>query len=141
MRAFPVGPGFNASCGLSRILLHWLKRGLTRSELQARAEILDKIYVTTIAAYDGDGQRNSSVARAQSANDCCIGPDLSLLLHQGCWDLTRPLRALASLIVGITTVIGMIVYQHYSREPPTDAFTAALTVAATILAWAVTGLE
>jgi ABC-type tungstate transport system substrate-binding protein len=55
--------------------------------------------------------------------------------------MTRPLRALASLIVGITTVIGMIVYQHYSREPPTDAFTAALTVAATILAWAVTGLE
>jgi hypothetical protein len=45
--------------------------------------------------------------------------------------MTRPLRALASLIVGITTVIGMIVYQHYSREPPTDAFTAALTVAAT----------
>jgi ABC-type tungstate transport system substrate-binding protein len=55
--------------------------------------------------------------------------------------MTRPLRALASLIVGITTVIGMIVYQHYSREPPIDAFTAALTMAATILAWVVTGLE
>jgi hypothetical protein len=52
--------------------------------------------------------------------------------------MTRPLRALVSLIVGITTVIGMIVYQHYSREPPT---TAALTMAATILAWVVTGLE
>jgi ABC-type tungstate transport system substrate-binding protein len=55
--------------------------------------------------------------------------------------MTRPLRALVSLLVGITTVVGMMVYQHYSREPPTDAFTAALTVAATILAWAVTGLE
>jgi hypothetical protein len=55
--------------------------------------------------------------------------------------MTKPLRALASLIVGITTVIGMMRYQHYSREPPTDIFTAALTMAATILAWVVTGLE
>jgi ABC-type tungstate transport system substrate-binding protein len=55
--------------------------------------------------------------------------------------MTRPLRALASLLVGITTVVGMMVYQHYSREPPTDIFTAALTMAATILAWVVTGLE
>jgi hypothetical protein len=55
--------------------------------------------------------------------------------------MPRPLRALASLIVGITTVIGMMVYQHYSREPPTDAFAAAVTMAATILAWLVTGLE
>jgi ABC-type Fe3+-siderophore transport system permease subunit len=55
--------------------------------------------------------------------------------------MTRPLRALASLLVGIATVIGMIVYQHYSREPPTDVFTAAVTMAATILAWVVTSLE
>jgi hypothetical protein len=55
--------------------------------------------------------------------------------------MIRPLRALASLLVGITTVVGMIVYQHYSREPPTDVVTAAVTMAATILAWVVTGLE
>ena len=54
--------------------------------------------------------------------------------------MTRPLRALA-LIVGLTTVVGMIVYQHYSREPPSDAFTVAITTAASILAWLVTGLE
>jgi ABC-type Fe3+-siderophore transport system permease subunit len=41
--------------------------------------------------------------------------------------MTRPLRALASLLVGIATVVGMIVYQHYSREPLTDVFTAAVT--------------
>ena len=55
--------------------------------------------------------------------------------------MTMPLRALASLIVGLTTVVGMIVYQHYSREPPSDAFTVAITTAASILAWLVTGLE
>ena len=55
--------------------------------------------------------------------------------------MPRPLRALASLIVGITTVIGMMVYQHYSREPATDVFAVAVTTAATILAWLVTGLE
>ena len=55
--------------------------------------------------------------------------------------MPRPLRGLASLIVGITTVMGMMVYQHYSREPPTDVFAAAVTTAATILAWVVTGLE
>ena len=55
--------------------------------------------------------------------------------------MSRPLRALTSLLVGITTVVGMIVYQHYSREPPTDVFTAAVAMAGTILAWVVTGLE
>jgi phage terminase large subunit-like protein len=55
--------------------------------------------------------------------------------------MTRPLRALASLLVAIATVVGMIVYQHYSREPPTDVFTAAVTMAATILTWMVTSLE
>jgi len=55
--------------------------------------------------------------------------------------MTRSLRALASLFVGISTVVGMIVYQRYSREPPTDLFTAAVTMAATILAWVVTSLE
>jgi hypothetical protein len=55
--------------------------------------------------------------------------------------MTRPIRALASLIVGLTTVVGMVVYQHYSREPPSDAFTIAVTTAASILAWLVTGLE
>jgi multisubunit Na+/H+ antiporter MnhB subunit len=53
--------------------------------------------------------------------------------------MTRPIRALASLIVGLTTVVGMVVYQHYSREPPSGAFTAAVTTAASILAWLVTG--
>jgi hypothetical protein len=55
--------------------------------------------------------------------------------------MTKPLRALASLIVGLTTVVGMFVYQHYSREPPSDTFTVAVTTAASILAWLVTGLE
>jgi hypothetical protein len=55
--------------------------------------------------------------------------------------MTSPLRALASLIVGLTTVVGMVVYQHYSREPPSDGVTVAVTTAASILAWLVTGLE
>jgi phosphate starvation-inducible membrane PsiE len=62
-------------------------------------------------------------------------------LHCHSCPMIRPLRALASLLVGITTVVGMIVYEHYSREPPTDIFTAALAIAATILTWVVTGLE
>jgi ABC-type Fe3+-siderophore transport system permease subunit len=55
--------------------------------------------------------------------------------------MNSSLRALTALIVGATTVVGMVVYQHYSREPPSDAFTAAVTTAASILAWLVTGLE
>jgi hypothetical protein len=55
--------------------------------------------------------------------------------------MTRPFRALASLIVGLTTAVGMVVYQHYSREPPSNAFTMAVTTAASILAWLVTTLE
>jgi len=61
-----------------------------------------------------------------------------------CYDrrmMPRPLRALASLIVGITAVIGMMVYQLYSREPPTDVFAVAVATAATILTWVMTGLE
>jgi hypothetical protein len=55
--------------------------------------------------------------------------------------MTRPLRALASLIVGITTVVGMMMYRRYSVEPPTDLFTSAVTVAAIIVAWLVIGFE
>ncbi len=55
--------------------------------------------------------------------------------------MSRSLRALASLTVGIMTVVGMLAYQHYSREPPTGTFTAAVTTAASVLAWLVTGLE
>jgi hypothetical protein len=55
--------------------------------------------------------------------------------------MTSPLRALASLIVGLMTVVGMVVYQHYSREPPSDGITVAVTAAASSLAWLVTGLE
>jgi hypothetical protein len=55
--------------------------------------------------------------------------------------MPRRLRALASLIVGIITVLGIIVYQHYSREPPTDIFAATVTMAASILARVVTGAE
>jgi nicotinamide riboside transporter PnuC len=55
--------------------------------------------------------------------------------------MTSGLRALASLIVGLMTVVGMVVYQHYSREPPSDGVTVAVTTAASILAWLVTGLE
>jgi hypothetical protein len=35
----------------------------------------------------------------------------------------------------------MVVYQHYSREPPSNAFTVAVTMGASILAWLVTALE
>jgi hypothetical protein len=55
--------------------------------------------------------------------------------------MSRPLRALASLITAFTTVIGIAVYQHYSREPPSDAFAVAVTMAASVLAWLATGLE
>jgi hypothetical protein len=55
--------------------------------------------------------------------------------------MTGPLRALASLIVGLMTMVGMVVYQHYSREPPSDATTVALAAAASFLAWLVTVLE
>lgn len=55
--------------------------------------------------------------------------------------MTNRLRALAALIVALTTVLGMIVYQHYSRQPPSDSVTVAITAAASILAWLVTGLE
>jgi hypothetical protein len=51
------------------------------------------------------------------------------------------LRALTSLIVGVTTVVGMAVYQHYSREPPSDTFAMPVTMAASILAWLVTELD
>jgi hypothetical protein len=37
--------------------------------------------------------------------------------------------------------MGMMVYQHYSLEPPTDVLAAAVTSAAAILVWVVTGLE
>jgi hypothetical protein len=55
--------------------------------------------------------------------------------------MTRPFRAFASLIVGLTTAVGLVVYQHYSREPPSNAFTVAVTMAASVLAWLVTALE
>jgi len=55
--------------------------------------------------------------------------------------MTSPLRALGSLIVGLMTVVGVVIYQHYSREPPSHGVTAAVTTAASILAWLVTGLE
>jgi hypothetical protein len=41
-------------------------------------------------------------------------------------------RALASLITAFTTVIGMAVYQHYSREPPSETFAVAVTMAASV---------
>jgi hypothetical protein len=55
--------------------------------------------------------------------------------------MARSLRALVSLIVGLTTAVGMVVYQHYSRDPPSNAFTVAVTMGASILAWLVTALE
>jgi ABC-type Fe3+-siderophore transport system permease subunit len=55
--------------------------------------------------------------------------------------MIRPLRAVASMIVGLTTAVGMVVYQHYSREPPSNAFIVAVTMGASILAWLVTALE
>jgi hypothetical protein len=55
--------------------------------------------------------------------------------------MTDRLRALATLIVALTTALGMIVYQHYSRQPPSDSVTVAVTAGASILAWLVTGLE
>jgi hypothetical protein len=55
--------------------------------------------------------------------------------------MSRPLRALASLITAFTTVIAMAVYQRYSREPPSDMFAVAVTMAGSVLAWLVTGLD
>jgi hypothetical protein len=55
--------------------------------------------------------------------------------------MSQPLRALASLITAFMTVIGITVYQRYSREPPSDTFAVAVTMAASILAWLVTGLD
>ncbi len=47
----------------------------------------------------------------------------------------------ASVIVGMMTVAGMVLYQHYSREPPNGTFTAVVTTAAALLTWLVTGLD
>jgi hypothetical protein len=56
--------------------------------------------------------------------------------------MSRPLRALASTIVGITTIVGIVVYEHYSvDDSPGGAFTMAVAAAAMILTWLVTGLE
>jgi ABC-type Fe3+-siderophore transport system permease subunit len=55
--------------------------------------------------------------------------------------MTGSFRALASLIVGLMTAVGLVVYQHYSREPPSNAFTVGVTMGASILAWLVTALE
>ena len=52
------------------------------------------------------------------------------------------LRALASVVVGIATVVGIVVYEHYSiDEPPSDSFTAAVATAAALLTWLVTALD
>jgi len=51
------------------------------------------------------------------------------------------LRALTSLIVGATTMVGMVMYYLKFRPPPSDAFAVAVMAAASILAWLVTGLE
>jgi hypothetical protein len=55
--------------------------------------------------------------------------------------MSRPLRALASLITAFMTVIRMTIYQHYSREPPSDTFAVAVTMAPSVLAWVMTGLD
>ena len=56
--------------------------------------------------------------------------------------MTRPLRALASVVVGIATAVGIVVYEHYSiDEPPSDSFTAAVATAAALLTWLVTALD
>ncbi len=55
--------------------------------------------------------------------------------------MSRPFRAIASVMVGMMTVAGMVVYQHYSREPPNGTFTACVTTASALLTWLVTGLD
>ena len=55
--------------------------------------------------------------------------------------MNKPLRALAALITAFMTVIGMTIYQRYSREPPSDMFAVAVAMAASVLAYVVTGLE
>ena len=56
--------------------------------------------------------------------------------------MSRSLRAVACLIVGVTTVVGMAAYEHYSvEEPPSGVFTAAVATAAALLTWLVTGLD
>jgi hypothetical protein len=52
------------------------------------------------------------------------------------------LRAVACVIVWVTTVVGMIAYEHCSvDEPPSGAFTVAVATAAALLMWLVTGLD
>jgi hypothetical protein len=53
----------------------------------------------------------------------------------------RIMSAIQAGFVPLMTAVGMIVYQHYSRGPPSDGVTVAVTAAASILAWLVTGLE
>ena len=56
--------------------------------------------------------------------------------------MTRPLRALASVIAAITSVVGVVVYEHYSLdEPPGGGFTMAIATAAALLTWLVTALD
>jgi hypothetical protein len=56
--------------------------------------------------------------------------------------MSRSLRAVACLIVGVTTVVGMAAYEHYSvEEPLSGVFTAAIATAAALLTWLVTGLD
>jgi hypothetical protein len=78
--------------------------------------------------------RDPTEAQERAKTDVARGAVLSEAM-------TRPLRALASLVVGLTTAVGMVVYQHYSREPPSNAFAMAVTMGASILAWLVTVLE
>jgi hypothetical protein len=41
--------------------------------------------------------------------------------------MTRPLRALASVIAAIVSMVGVLVYEHYSLdEPPGGGFTMAI---------------
>jgi hypothetical protein len=56
--------------------------------------------------------------------------------------VTRPLRALASAIAAIVSMVGVLVYEHYSlNEPPGGGFTIAIATAAALLTWLVTALD
>ena len=88
--------------------------------------------VTAVADGDFEG------AAGEAVGDGSVSPPTVLQ----CPIMTCPLRALASVVVGIATVVGIVVYEHYSiDEPPSDSFTAAVATAAALLTWLVTALD
>ena len=56
--------------------------------------------------------------------------------------MTRPLRAVASVIAAIVSTVGVLLYEHYSlNEPFGGGFTIAIATVAALLTWLVTALD